>query len=95
MYDWSRFNSLPRAYGWIHRELEKKRVTPAEFVDMTRRYGDVGTIRRVGALLERVGLLRKLEKKLPKSTGLIPWIPTQAKRGSIDRRWGVVINGEA
>ena len=66
---------------------------------MTLRYGDIGTLRRVGVLLEREGvderLLRKLEKKLPRSTGLIPWIPTSPKRGSINRRWGVVVNGEA
>jgi len=34
-------------------------------------------------------------EKLPKSTGLIPWIPTLPKRGRISRRWGVVVNGEA
>jgi len=99
VYDWARFNGLPRAYGWIRRELDKKRVTPADLVDMTLRYGDIGTMRRIGVLLEREGvderLLRKLQKKLPRSTGLIPWIPTSPKRGSINRRWGVVVNGEA
>ena len=99
VYDWARFDSLPRGYGWIRRELDKKRVPPAELVDMTLRYGDIGTMRRIGVLLEREGaderLLRKLEKKLPRSTGLIPWIPTSPKRGSINRRWGVVVNGEA
>ncbi len=99
VYDWSRFNSLPRGYGWIRREFDKKRVAPAELVDMTLRYGDIGTIRRIGLLLEREGvdqrLLRKLERKLPQSTSLIPWIPTLPKRGSINRRWGVVANGEA
>jgi len=98
VYDWSRFNSLPRGYAWIRRELEKKRVTPAELVDMTLRYGDVGTVRRMGALLEREGvdarLLRKLAKKLLRSSGLIPWIPTQPRRGRISRGWGVVVNGE-
>lgn len=51
VYDWARFNSLPRGYGWIRRELDKKRVEPAELVDMTLRYGDIGTMRRVGVLL--------------------------------------------
>jgi predicted transcriptional regulator of viral defense system len=97
VYDWSRFNSLPRGYAWIRRELKDKRVTPAQLVDMTLRYGDIGTIRRMGVLLEREGvdsrLLRKLERQLPRSSGLISWIPTQAKRGTISRRWGVVVNG--
>ena len=99
VYDWACFNSLPRGYRWIRGELEKKRVNAPELVDLTLRYGDVGTVRRIGLLLEREGvdrrLLRQLEKKLPESTGLIPWIPTLPKRGSINRRWGVVVNGEA
>lgn len=97
VYDWSRFNSLPRSYRWIRRALARKEVAPAEIVDMALRYGDVGTIRRMGTLLEREGvdarLLRKLDRALPRSTSLIPWIPTQPKRGSINRRWGVVVNG--
>lgn len=99
VYDWARFNSLPRGYRWIRDELEKNRVSAAELVDVTLRYGDVGTLRRIGLLLDQAGvdsrLLRKLEKKVPKSTGLIPWIPTSPKRGSINRRWGVVVNGAA
>ena len=99
VYDWARFNSLPRGYAWVRRELDKNRVEPGDLIDMTLRYGDVGTVRRMGVLLEREGvdarLLRKLERKLPRTTGLIPWIPTSPKRGSIDRRWGVVVNGDA
>lgn len=99
VYDWARFDSLPRGYRWIRGELEKNRVSAAELVDMTLRYGDVGTLRRIGLLLDQAGvdgrLLRNLEKKVPKSTGLIPWIPTSPKRGSINRRWGVVVNGAA
>ena len=96
VYDWSRFNSLPRAYGWIRRELAEERAKAASIVDTTLRYGDKGTIRRIGALLESESidpkLLRKLEKALSPSTGLIPWIPGRPKRGTINRRWGVVLN---
>ena len=96
VYDWSRFNRLPRGYRWIKRELVAKRVTAADLVTLTLRYGDIGTIRRMGVLLEREGvpqpLLTKLEKALPSSTGMIPWIPIAPKRGTVDRRWGVVIN---
>jgi predicted transcriptional regulator of viral defense system len=98
VYDWSRFNSLPRAYDWICNELSKRRVTVGELVQATLRYGDKGTIRRIGVLLEREAvdarLLRKLEKALPQSSSLIPWIPTLPKRGTVNRRWGVVVNGD-
>lgn len=99
VYDWSRFNALPRAYEWIRKELKAKRVTLADLVSVTLKYGDIGTIRRMGALLEREEvsnpLLKKLEKALPKSSSLIPWIPTKPKRGTVNRRWGVVINEQS
>ncbi len=96
VYDWSRFNSLPRAYGWIRSELAAKRVDVEKLVTVTLRYGDKGTIRRIGALLERQRvkeeLLRKLERALKPSTSMIPWNPMKPKRGTTNRRWGVVLN---
>jgi predicted transcriptional regulator of viral defense system len=96
VYDWSRFNSLPRGFGWIRTELKSGRVRATDLVRVTLRYGDVSTIRRIGALLEREGVspvvLRKLKEALNPTTGLIPWIPTTPKRGTVDRRWGVVWN---
>jgi predicted transcriptional regulator of viral defense system len=96
VYDWSRFNGLPRAFHWIRTELALERVDPAKLVAATVRFGDVGTIRRMGVLLEREGiderLLKKLERAIGKSTSFIPWIPTRTKRGSVNRRWGVLVN---
>jgi predicted transcriptional regulator of viral defense system len=96
--DWSRFNGLPRAYDWIRQELVAKRVDTGELIKVALRYGGTGTIRRMGALLEREGvkdsLLAKLEKAVPQSTSFIPWIPTKPKRGTINRRWGVVFNDD-
>jgi predicted transcriptional regulator of viral defense system len=96
VYDWSRFNSLPRAFGWIRTELASGRVKAIDLVQATLRYGDIGTIRRIGALLEREKaapeLLRKLQRALKPTTGLIPWVPTSSRRGTVDRRWGIVWN---
>jgi len=96
VYDWSRFGSLPRAYDWIRQDLAKKRVTAQDLVRDTLRYGNQGTIRRIGALLEKEEepelLLRRLEKALKPSVSLIPWIPNAPKRGKINRRWGLIIN---
>jgi predicted transcriptional regulator of viral defense system len=65
----------------------------------TIRFGNQGTIRRIGALLEREGvkkpLLNKLQSRLQKTTSVIPWIPTLPKRGKTDARWGVVFNERA
>lgn len=99
VYDWSRFNSLPRAFEWIRAELAEKRVAAADLVRVALRYGDVGTIRRIGALLDREGaadaLLRRLQRALKPTSGLIAWNPASPRRGSVDRRWGVVWNDRA
>jgi len=98
VYDWARFDSLPRGYGWIRRELTSERVSAADLVDSALRFGNKGTIRRIGCLMESLGiqsaLLSRLEKRVAKSSASIPWIPSSPKRGRVSRRWGVVINGE-
>jgi predicted transcriptional regulator of viral defense system len=96
VYDWSRFNSLPRGFAWIQSELSRGEVSAQKLVESTLRYGDVGTKRRIGALLDREGVdpkpLRRLERALRPTTSFIPWIPTLPKRGVTDRRWGIVWN---
>ncbi|MXZ70807.1 MAG: hypothetical protein F4Z04_04775 [Acidobacteria bacterium] len=96
VYDWSRFGSLPRAYGWIRDELGQGKIDGDDLVNAAVRFGNTGTRRRIGALLEREGLnpaiLEKLEGELPATSALIPWCPTHPKRGTVDRRWGVVFN---
>lgn len=96
VYDWSRFNGIPRGYGWIRGELKTRRISAAELVACTLRYGDKGTIRRMGVLLQREGvedrLLRKLERALTRTSGPIPWNPSKPKRGPVNQRWGVVMN---
>ncbi len=96
VYDWSRFSGIPRGYEWIRRELKTKRVSAVALVKCTLRYGDTGTIRRMGVLLERAGVaeasLRKLARALPPTSSPIPWLPHAAKRGLINQRWGVVEN---
>ncbi len=99
VYDWSRFNSLPRAFDWIRAELAAGRVGAAELVQVTLRYGDVGTIRRMGVLLDRenvsAALLQRMEGRLRPSSSFIAWNPARPKRGPLDRRWGVVWNDRA
>lgn len=99
VYDWSVFNSLPRGYDWIRRELSRYDALAADLVEVSRQFANQGTLRRIGKLLEIAsappGLLRKLERSLNRSTSFIPWDPSRPKRGVIDRRWGVVFNHES
>ncbi len=108
VYDWSRFNSLPRGYDWIRAELQRDSAFAADLVEVTLQFANHGTIRRIGWLLQDcnapMGLLRMLERKLRRSSSVIAWDPTHPKRRSsarsdderqIERRWGVVFNHES
>ena len=96
VYEWSRFESLPQAFDWIRREVRRDDAFAAELVQTTIQFGNQGTLRRIGAVLEDVHvaehLLRRLGRQIQPSTSFIPWIPGRQKRGTINKRWGVVIN---
>ncbi len=96
VYDWARFGTLPRAYKWIRDDLRAGRVKPDKLVDATLKFGDVGTIRRMGALLEGEGvdeaILERLERPLRPTSATIPLVPRKPKRGSLSKRWGVIVN---
>jgi predicted transcriptional regulator of viral defense system len=103
VYDWSRFDTLPRAYDWIEREVTGDDGFAAEFVQTIIRFGNQGTVRRTGAILERLTvpepLLRRLERALRPSSSFIPMVPDvpkrgQPKKGKTSKRWGVVFNDE-
>ncbi|MHB8902506.1 MAG: type IV toxin-antitoxin system AbiEi family antitoxin domain-containing protein [Thermoguttaceae bacterium] len=98
VYDWSRFDSLPRGYNWIRAELNRDSNLAERIVRIALRYGNMSTLRRIGTLLELEGvaerLLQKLSRSLTPSSALIPWVPNLPKRGTVDRRWGVIVNHE-
>lgn len=96
VYDWSRFNSLPRAYDWLKNDLTSGKTKVKELVKVTLKYGNQATIRRIGALLENQKvselLLKKLERALNNSSSLIPFIPDKQKKGKCIKQWGIVYN---
>ena len=98
VYDWSRFNTLPRAYEWIEKEIQSKRVSVDAFIGTTLTYGDVGTIRRIGFFLQKLdvkrSLLTKLKKTLRPTTAFIPFNPRGEKRGRVNYEWGILDNEE-
>lgn len=96
VYDWSRFDSLPRGYAWIRTELAALRVEAAELANVAVKYGNQGTVRRIGTLLEQEGIddvvLRKLEASLRQSKSVIAAVPGEPRRGPKNARWGVILN---
>jgi predicted transcriptional regulator of viral defense system len=97
IYDWSRFGTLPECYEWVLTLAKNKRIKIPVLADTAIKFGNTGLLRRLGYLLEKNGapraVLKEIERKIPKSSGLIPFIPTKKARGTIDRRWGIVFNG--
>jgi len=96
IYDWSRFDSLPRGFAWVRSALAAQTVKLPELVRVTLKYGDVGTVRRTGCILERFGTkspqLAPLRKSLRPTRAGIPLVPGRAKSGRLNTCWGVVEN---
>lgn len=100
VYDWSRFNSLPQAFGWVRDDLAEGRIQVVDLVEAALKFSNQGTLRRIGYLLEKlsdempvpVRLVARLERELRSSSSTIPWIPTMTKRGQVNKRWGLVVN---
>jgi predicted transcriptional regulator of viral defense system len=96
VYDWSRFDSLPRAYGWIRDDLKAGRITANDLAKATIRYGNMGTLRRIGAWLQLMNadkrVLNRLGRAMTPSTAKIPLVPGSPTRGELLLPWGVVVN---
>ena len=97
VYDWDRFNTLPRAYSWISSIIDDA-DTMTELARMTIKYGNSGTRRRIGYILRTSDisprLLSKLKSSLAKTNSLIPLVPNQPERGNINRDWGLIVNAD-
>ena len=97
VYDWSRFNSLPRGYEWIRQEIRKDFKLASKLVEATALYGNQATARRIGYLLDTFVqtsiIINRLQLQLSDSKALIPWIPGKPVKGSVNRKWGLIVNG--
>jgi len=98
VYDWSRFNTIPRAYQWIAEEIRKDKSFAKDLVSLAVRYGNQGTYRRLGYLLEKLSvsrnLINKLKRNLRVSKSLFLLVPNRPATGSINKNWGLIINAE-
>jgi predicted transcriptional regulator of viral defense system len=97
VYDWTRFNTLPRAYGWIAATLQKEPGITGNLIDDTLKYSNKGTTKRIGYLLAQLSIsndqLSELKRGFTSSKSLIPWIPGLVAKGSVNKEWGLIVNG--
>jgi len=96
VYDWSRYNTIPRAYNWITQSLKKDPKFATELIKVTSRYGNTATIRRIGYLLTTCGVAKDeltiLNKKAGSPKSFIAFIPGRDRKGSINKEWRLIIN---
>jgi predicted transcriptional regulator of viral defense system len=98
VYDWDRYNTLPRAYVWIAARKDD-RETIKELVRITLRHGNIGTMRRIGYILAKCKvsprLLSKLKTRVSAGKSLVKLVPTRPARGDINREWGIIDNEQS
>jgi len=96
VYDWSRFNAIPQAYRWIITAIKNDTGLTDQMVEICRKYGNKGTNRRIGYILEIAGAseddLDKINGMIPKTKAYIPLVPGTTLKGEINKNWGLIIN---
>lgn len=98
IYDFSRFGTLPQAYDWV-AERRSDKVFLMGLVDITVRYGNISTRRRLGCWLELLkvdrALVGRLLRSVKRTQSFIPLVPGKKASGRTDSKWGVTVNYEA
>jgi predicted transcriptional regulator of viral defense system len=93
--DYKRFGTLPEAYMWIRDAIEQKKVAVSELVDITCKFGNTTTKKRLGWLLGQIApksqLVNRIANGIPNTSFLVPLIPENYD-GPINKKWGVIEN---
>jgi hypothetical protein len=97
IYDYERFATIPEAYDWIRERIRDEKFLK-KLVKGTINYGNISTQRRIGYLLDSLGInfriISPILRCLNQTNSLIPMIPGLPIKGENNRKWGVIINGE-
>lgn len=96
VYDWSRFNTLPKAYDWIAQYQQNPELIKA-LITITIQYSNVSTMRRIGYVLEILGIsprkTQRLFSQLKPTQSWIPLNPSKPAKGITNKKWGIIDNG--
>lgn len=96
LYDWSRFNGIPRVFEWIRQELKKSSINAIGLARVAVRFGNQSTLRRLGWALERAKAspvaIKIIKQALRGSNSPISMVPFKPRKGPIVKAWGVIDN---
>jgi len=94
--DWRRFDTLPEAYEWIYQDITAGRVAARKLALSAVRYGGRNAVRRIGAMLQQMGVseavLSRLDRVVGRTTNPLLFVPIGVKIGKLSNRWGVILN---
>lgn len=93
--DYTRYNTLPRAYAWIQERSHEKKFLSA-LIKTTLHYGNISTKRRIGffiaCIMNNKKLALPLLKTLKPSKGWIGLDPSAPLKGITNKQWGIINN---
>ena len=95
VYDYKKYGTLPKAYDWIAITVRNKKISPEKLVNITIKYGNTMSQKRIGWVLNELEIsqrvINRLKKKIPKTKFLVPLDPKN-NVGPINKKWGVIEN---
>lgn len=93
--DWRRYQKILDVYDWLSQYKEDTKFMQ-EFIQLTQKCANMNAIRRIGYILEKLGLSEKqllpLYKKLKPIQSWVPLIPNRNSRGTTNKKWRVIDN---
>jgi predicted transcriptional regulator of viral defense system len=96
LYDWPRFNGIPRGFAWIRKELAEGSVAAMDLARTAIRFGNQSTLRRLGWVIQRAGASIRaqnmIRRVLSRSKFPIAMVPLKPRKGPIVKTWGVIDN---
>lgn len=91
LIDLFEFYDVRRAYKILQKQL--KNLDISLLVDYLSRYPTQSIRRRIGYILGELGVNENLDRVDPGVKGYTPLYDTGSKKGKIDKRWRIIING--
>lgn len=93
--DWNRFGTLPIAYEWIEKNINKNDFLK-NFIETTIKYGNISARRRIGYFLYKknfsLRLIKPLLQSLPTTTNWVLLNPYDDYKGTTNKEWRIIDN---
>jgi len=86
---------MKKAFEILKEQVRDKKIDTNKLIKYVLKFPDISTAKRIGFLLEKVGLSDKELmplRKIVKKTSLINLYPSKSRKGKINKKWMVIEN---